>query len=66
MHFEQDTALQVRNPKNIVDAGGYTQMSFYVSTEAENGFLAYVGSDANLPAVSLSISQFMKNKYSII
>ena len=57
VEFNQDVALQVRNPSNLDQAGGYGQISMYFRTEDDNGFLAYVGPDAE------SRQQVSRNNY---
>jgi hypothetical protein len=47
VEFKDDVALQVRNPNNLADAGGYSQLSLYFRAPASttDGFLAYIGPD---------------------
>ena len=45
MTFNEDTTLQVRNPKNLQQAGSYNELSIFFRTDEPNGFLAYIGPD---------------------
>ena len=47
MQFFRNSSLQLRNPKNIANAGSYSKISLYFNTDQRNGFLAYVGPDAS-------------------
>jgi len=41
--FDPASQLQVRNPKNMLAVGSYSQVSMYFKTNGTNGLLFYLG-----------------------
>ena len=59
--FMRNTTLQLRNPKNIAQAGSYTKLSIFFKTAERNGFLAYIGPDRNSER-----KQTVRNQFDIV
>jgi len=52
--FDASSQLRVRNPKNLLSVGSYSQLSMYFKTNSTNGLLFYIGPDVGPRIVRLS------------